>query len=169
MHSYVPAIRGLVTVVALCCAVVGCHSREDAPAGARTGAPAVNRIDACSMVSSQDVAGLLGATVQGKSTGRSSDMGSCIWENAVTEESVSVEIGNPGTAPNNTLPPPESGFPDPTTPGPDGMRFLGGGGVEFAAGDRTNSVQVAVLKLSANEANSAALVLARKIAPQVPK
>jgi hypothetical protein len=47
------------------------------------------------------------------------------------------------------------------------MRFIGGGAVEFPAGDRSNTVQVAVLRLSADQANSAAVDLARKIALQV--
>ncbi len=37
------------------------------------------------------------------------------------------------------------------------------------AANRVNTVQVAVLKLSADQANSAAISLARKIAPQVPQ
>jgi len=49
------------------------------------------------------------------------------------------------------------------------MRYLGSGTVEFAAGNRSNTVQVAVLKLSADQANSAAVDLARKIAPQGPQ
>ena len=48
------------------------------------------------------------------------------------------------------------------------MRLMGGGEVEFAAGNRVDTVQVAVLKLSPDQANSAAIDLARKIAPQVP-
>jgi hypothetical protein len=80
-----------------------------------------------------------------------------------------LTISNPGTALDNKLPPAEPGFPDPTTPGPDGMRYLGGGGVEFAAGDRVNTVQVAVLRMSPDDANAAAVKLAREIAPQVPQ
>jgi hypothetical protein len=49
------------------------------------------------------------------------------------------------------------------------MRFMGGGAVEFAAGNRDNTVQVAVLRMSADQANSAAVELARKITPQVPQ
>ncbi|WP_163676829.1 hypothetical protein [Mycobacterium seoulense] len=127
------------------------------------------RIDACSMISPQDVSSLLGVSVAGVSTGKEPDMGDCTWTNTSTEESVSLTISNPGTALNNRLPPPAPGFPDPTVPGPDGMRYLGGGGVEFAAGDRTNTVQVAVLRLSAGEANAAAVNLARKITPLVPR
>jgi hypothetical protein len=96
-------------------------------------------------------------------------MGDCSWENPSTLESVSVQISNPGTAQNNKLPPPEAGFPDASKPGPDGMRLMGGGQVEFAAGNRVNTVQVAVLKLSPDQANSAAINLARKIALQVPQ
>ena len=74
-------------------------------------------------------------------------MPACTWENRDTYESVTVEIGNPGTAVNGTLPPPEPGFPEVGTPGPDGMRFLASGMVEFPAGGRSNTVQVAVLAL----------------------
>jgi hypothetical protein len=121
------------------------------------------------MLSGQDISALLGVTVQGKSTNTDPEMGGCTWDNPSTQESVSVQISNPGTARNNVLAPPEPGFPDPTTPGPDGMRLMGGGTVEFAAGNRSNTVQVAVLRLSADQANSAAVDLARKITPQVPQ
>jgi hypothetical protein len=48
------------------------------------------------------------------------------------------------------------------------MRFIGSGQVEFAAGNRSNTVQVAVTKMSADEANAAAVDLARKVGPKVP-
>lgn len=169
--------RLVVAAVALCCAVAGCQSRTgssstSAGAGAAPGSGAAQTaspIDACSMLSPQDISALLGVAVQGKSTNKDPEMASCAWENPSTEESVSVQISNPGTARNNILPPPEPGLPDPTTPGPDGMRFMGGGTVEFAAGNRSNTVQVALLRLSADQANSAAVDLARKITPQVPQ
>ncbi|QZA05842.1 hypothetical protein K3U94_12170 [Mycolicibacter heraklionensis] len=156
------------------CGAVACGSgARDSDAGKRDSKPdrnvssaAAAPIDACAMVPAQDIAALLGTTVQGKSTSIRPDMGECTWENRETYESVSLEIGNPGTAPNNTLPPvdPVYGF----TPGPDGMRYMGSGQVGFAAGDRSNTVQVAVLRLSAEEANAAAVDLAHKIAPKVP-
>lgn len=174
----VPGTLRLVgAALVLSCAVAGCQSENNstgAPQNGATGAPssaapAAKRIDACSMVSPQDISSLLGVSVPGKSTGRDPQMGDCSWQNATTEESISLTISNPGTARNNTLPPPEAGFPDLTTPGPDGMRLMGGGGVEFAAGNRVNTVQVAVLRLSPDQANSAAVDLARKITPQVPQ
>lgn len=112
---------------------------------------------------------MLGAPATGVSTGKDPDQGDCMWTNTATDESVSLTISNPGTALNDKLPPPAAGFPDPSTPGPDGMRYMGGGGVEFAAGNRVNTVQVAVLRLSAEQANAAAVKLAHEIAPQVPK
>ncbi|MDR3664501.1 MAG: hypothetical protein P4L86_29640 [Mycobacterium sp.] len=121
------------------------------------------------MVSPQDISALLGVTVHGKSTGTEADMGDCTWENPATLESVSVQISNPGTALNDTLPSGEPGLPGPNVPAPNGMRLMGGGTVEFAAGNRSNTVQVAVLRLSADQANSAAVDLARKIAPLVPQ
>ena len=86
-----------------------------------------------------------------------------------TYESVTLEIGNPGTAINGTLPPPEPGFPEVGTPGPDGMRFLGTGMIEFPAGGRSNTVQVAVLNLLGEAADNAAIDLARKVGPQLPQ
>jgi hypothetical protein len=171
--------RLVITAVALCCAAA-CQSHSG-PSGTTGGAgPApgsqasgaahtANPIDACSMLSPQDISALLEVSVQGKSANKDSEMADCTWENPATLESVSVQISNPGTALNNILPAPEPGFPDPTTPGPDGMRFTGGGTVEFAAGNRSNTVQVAVPRLSADQANSAAVDLARKITPQVPQ
>jgi hypothetical protein len=165
--------KHLVVVMALGCAVAGCQSHpatQSAPASSGSASPqSAKRIDACAMLSPQDISGVLGVTVQGKSTGKDPQMGDCSWENPSTLESVSIQISNPGTARNNKLPPPEAGFPDPSKPGPDGMRLMGGGQVEFAAGNRVNTVQVAVLKLSPDQANSAAVDLARKIAPQVPQ
>jgi hypothetical protein len=169
--------RLVITAVALCCAA-GCQSHSG-PSGTSGGASpgsqasgaahTANSIDACSMLSPQDISVLLEVVVQGKSANKDPEMADCTWENPSTLETVSVQISNPGTAPNNILPAPEPGFPEPSTPGPDGMRFIGGGNVEFAAGNRSNTVQVAVLKLSADQANSAAVDLARKITPQVPQ
>lgn len=162
-------VRLFGAAIAVGCVVAGCQSHSAPTAVGPGSTEAAKPIDACSMLAPQDVSNLLGVSVPGKSTGTDPQMGGCTWTNPSTEESVSIEIGNPGTARNNTLPVPEAGFPDPTTPGPDGMRLMGGGQVEFAAGNRSNTVQVAVLKLSGDQANSAAIDLARKITPKVPQ
>lgn len=158
-------------------AVTGCSSQssvDDAESGAGDSSPTASKapsavIDACALVSAQDVSALLGAAIDGRSTSTDPTMPGCLWENPDNYESISIEIGNPGSAANNTLPPPEPGFPDVGTPGPDGMRFLVPGQVEFAAGGRNNMVQVAVLSMSGDEANAAAVDLARKIGPQIPR
>jgi hypothetical protein len=128
-------------------------------------------LDVCALIDAADITKLLGVAVEGKSTSTDPKFPpGCVWENPANLESVSLEIGNPGTASGNALPAPEEGFPDLTTPGPDGMRFLGPGSVEFAAGGRSNTVQVAVLSmLSGEQANDAAVALARQIGPKLPE
>ncbi len=165
-----------IVVLAAGVALAGCGGSEKAPAsgesqqsGAPSAAPAAATIDACKLISPDDITRLLGTPIEGKPTGTFVEAPGCLWENPANYESVSVGIGNPDTAINGTLPPPEPGFPEVGTPGPDGMRFLGGGSVEFAAGGRSNTVQVAVLSMLGPEADNAAVDLARKIGPQLPQ
>ncbi len=172
-------LAAAVLALSVCAAGVACGSGDssggsaassEAPAAGETSAAAdapAAPIDACSLISSDQIATLVGAMVEGKPTGTDPDMPGCIWENPQTYESVSVEIGNPDTAINGTLPPPEPGFPDPATPGPDGMRFLGSGSVEFAAAKRSNTVQVAVLSMLGEAADNTAVDLARQISSQL--
>jgi hypothetical protein len=156
-------------------AVAGCGGSDNKTPAApsesaqSSAAPAAAAIDACKLISADDITKLLGTPIEGKATGTDPDMPGCIWENPSNYESVSLEIGNPDTAINGTLPPPEPGFPEVGTPGPDGMRFLGGGSVQFAAGKRSNTVQVAVLSMLGETADNAAVDLARKIGPQLPQ
>ena len=168
----VPAV-----MLAAACAGAGCGSGSGSGGETASSAPgsvaasdvsdSAVAIDACSLLSAEDISGLLGDAVEGKSTTTDPELPGCIWEHPTSYESVSVEIGNPNTAVNGTLPPPEPGGPEVGTPGPDGMRFLGNGMVEFAAGGRSNTVQVAVLSMVGNAANAAAVELARKIGPQL--
>ena len=165
-------------LVASFLAVTGCSSQSGVGDGtAETGdaSPTASvaadsaAIDACALLSAQDVSALLGAAIAGRSTSADPTMPGCIWENRDNYESIAIEVGNPGSAANNTLPRPEPGFPDVGTPGPDGMRFLVRGQVEFPAGDRSNMVQVAVMAMSDEEADAAAVDLARKIGPLIPR
>ncbi|ORV83770.1 DUF3558 domain-containing protein [Mycolicibacterium iranicum] len=168
---------GTFVMVAACLSAAGCSSpgnvseqnteAGDTASSASATSPTV--IDACALLSADDVSALLGAPIEGRSTSTDPAMPACLWENPDNYESIAIEIGNPGSAVNNTLAPPEPGFPDVGTPGPDGMRFLVPGQVEFAAGGRNNMVQVAVLSMSGDEANAAAVDLARKIGPQIPR
>ena len=163
---------------AACCAAAGCGadggsdsataSRSPGTSAASDVSGSATAIDACALVSAEEISALLGVVVEGSSTTADPELAGCIWENPSSYESISVAIGNSNTAVNNTLPPPEPGFPEVGTPGPDGMRFLGNGLVEFAAGGRSNTVQVAVMSMAGDEANAAAVELARKIGPQLP-
>lgn len=169
----------VLMAAAACLAIGGCGSgsgSDIATASSLPGASAASdspasaaAIDACALLAAEDISALLGGAVEGRSTTTDPELPGCIWEDPSSYESVSVEIGNPDTAVNNTLPPSEPGFPEVGTPGPDGMRFLGSGMVEFAAGGRSNTVQVAVLSMAGDEANAAAVELARKIGPQIPR
>ena len=170
-------LAAVLVFTAACCGLVGCGSTDEsgdenlsAPTGSQeitVPAAVANAIDACSLLSAGDVSTLLGTSVEGKPTGTDPSLAGCIWEHPTSYESVSVEIGAPNTAANNTLPPPEPGFPEVGTPGPDGMRFLGNGLVEFAAAGRSNTVQIAVLSMSGDAANAAAVELANKVGPQL--
>ena len=162
-----------VMAAAACCTVAGCGAGSGSDGAPASSAPesvatsdvsdSAAAIDACSLLSAEDISALLGVAIDGKSTTTDPELPGCIWEHPTSYESVSVAIGNPNTAVNGTLPPPEPGFPEVGTPGPDGMRFLGNGIVEFAAGGRSNTVQVAVLSMAGDAANAAAVELARKI------
>jgi hypothetical protein len=159
----------LATAVAL----AGCGKADDksptSESSQSSAAPTASGIDACTLISADDITKLLGKPVEGKPLGADPEMPACTWENRDTYESVTVEIGNPGTAINGTLAPPEPGFPEVGTPGPDGMRFLASGMVEFPAGGRSNTVQVAVLALMGQDADNAAVDLAHKIGARLPQ
>jgi hypothetical protein len=169
-------------ITMLCCGLAACASESGSGSGVvaaestassvtAAGDGGATAVDACSLLSAQEVATFIDATVEGKSTSNNPAAPGCSWENPDTYQSVTIDIGGPGTAPNNTLPPlGEPGFPVPaSTPGPDGMRFVAGA-VEFAAGERYNSVQVATpVTMSADESNATGVDLARKISPQIPK
>ncbi len=160
--------------IGLSVSVVGCGSEDSsdkAPdptvvtstfAAPKTGANGV-ALDACSMLSSADIAALIGTTVEGRSTSTDPDAPACVWENPQTYTSVTLNIGAHDTAPNGTVPE-QPGLP--TTPGPDGIEFYGSGAAVFVAGGRLNDLQVAN-GASAEETNAAAVALIRKVIPQI--
>jgi hypothetical protein len=158
-------------VVAATSALIACGSspgENTITVHTPTETAAVAPIDACSLISPQDISALLGTPIEGVSTTTDPSLAGCLWENPDNYESVSLQIGNPRTAVNGTLAPAEPGFPEVGTPGPDGMRFLGNGMVEFPAGGRSNVVQVAVLSMLGEQADNAAVELARKVGPLLP-
>ncbi|RDH78688.1 DUF3558 domain-containing protein [Mycolicibacterium moriokaense] len=159
-------------VLAACLTLAGCGDKpqaadtSSAPSASPTPGSVIN---ACTLIGSDDIAKLLGKPIDGRPIGAPPDAPACTWENRDTYESITLEIGNPGTAVDDVLSPPEAGFPDAGAPGPDGMRILASGMVEFAAAGRSNTVQVAVLALTGQAADNAAVDLARKIGPHLPR
>ena len=179
--------RNLAMIAAVCLSLAGCSSGSpstatpegdgaaamsatESSAAADSAGDAADAVDACALLSAEDVAPLIGVTVDGVPNAQGARTG-CVWENPDSYESVTVDIGAPGTAVNDTLPPlGEEGFPAlESTPGPDGTRTFAGA-VEFAAGTRYNSVQVATpVTMSPDESIAAAVDLIAKIKPQIPE
>ena len=174
-------VRLLGSLSLLACLVVaGCSQKEpssatpegdgaaamssiESEARADSAGDAADAVDACALLSStDDVAPLIGVTVDGVPSGQGATTG-CLWENPETYVSVSVSIGAPDTAIDNTLPE----LQVPTVPGPDGTRNLAGA-IEFAADNRYNSVQVASpIEMTSEESTAAAMDLIAKIKPQL--
>lgn len=170
-HSRV-AVSALV-LTGFCCAFAGCSSSpvEDSPAPMSSGPAGATQLDACALIPASDIQRLLGTAVPGTQHNNAL-VSECVWTDKETENSVTLHVGNAGTAPGNKLadhsdigmPPGMMG-----KPGPDGMRLEGSGTVVFPAGNRENFVQVAVLEMvQAGTAEAAGIELAKKVAPQIP-
>ncbi len=116
-------------------------------------------IDSCSLLSDDEAAGFLGGPVV--SSGPTSGVGEsvCQWANE-QGWSIDVAVGSRGTAPRNTFVP-ENLFGVEPTPIPelDGSGwYIGAGTVDFAAGERHNSVLVVSFAPSQTKAQTAAAV-----------
>lgn len=122
-------------------------------------------IDACALLSPDDIAPVIGQRVDGRSASTDPSAPVCIWENPTTFTSVSLTVGASGTAPGNVLPPAQAGLEG--RDGPDGIRFPLAGMAEFAAGDRLSNVQVAVPSLPADKVDSTAVDFAKKAAAKL--
>ena len=100
------------------------------------------KIDACSLVSDAEAKTLLGEIVTKKGPGSGVGESVCEWDTA-TSNSVTVSVGSPGTAPADKLTlDPTLGKPDPVAALNGKGFYVSGGEVDFAAGNRYNSVQV---------------------------
>lgn len=164
------------TVVLAGCGVLmlasaGCGSDDssdstDKPStGGATSQADSKPIDACALLSPDDIAPVIGQRVDGRSASTDPSAPVCIWENPTTFTSVSLTVGAPGTAPGNVLPPAQPGLEG--REGPDGIRFPLAGMAEFAAGDRLSNVQVAVTSLPADKVDSTAVDFAKKAAAKI--
>jgi hypothetical protein len=133
----IAALLVAAAAVAACSTTVsGSPAPEGAPAAAGSGGESAT-VDACTLLKPEEVQDLIGANDGGKGTpGEASE---CTWK-TTAELSVTVDVGQPGTAANG-LPPWEPAL-GPEKPLPDGMRSLSGGQVQFVAGTRDCAVQV---------------------------
>lgn len=92
-------------------------------------------VDACAVLTAEEIAQVIGTN-----SGPKGDGGHCSWENTDNYHSVTLDIGDTGTAPDGQLPPPLPGAA--TAPGPDGIRYSSGNVAEFLIGDRACQIQV---------------------------
>ncbi|WFE25927.1 hypothetical protein O7623_21520 [Solwaraspora sp. WMMD791] len=95
-------------------------------------------IDACTLLATDEITPLIGDHDGGVPSGGPAGS-ACTWENPDTYHSVTVSIGDWGTAVDGQLP--ESPYGE-TEPGPDGIRFAAGGIAEFAVADRASEIQI---------------------------
>lgn len=166
--------RGLATVLLFgALTVAGCattttgtptvQEAQEQAASRLPGADAGPPIDGCGLLTAAEVSDLIGDNDGGRPSGISTAGGGCLWENSTNYYSVSVEIGNPGSAPGGTIPPwlPELGEERKVG---DDMRDINGA-IEFAAGDRDSTVQVSTTDAAADR--QAALDLIPKIRERI--
>lgn len=157
----------LLLVSAGCGSDDSSDAKDTSSTGAATSAQAADStpVDACALLSSDDIAPIIGQRVDGRSASTDPSAPVCIWENPTTFTSVSLTVGAAGTAPNDVLPPAQPGLEG--RQGPDGIRFPLAGMAEFAAGGRLSNVQVAVPSLPADKVDSTAVDFAKKAAAKL--
>jgi hypothetical protein len=123
------------------------------------------KIDACGLVSDDEAKTVLGEAVTKK--GPTSGVGEsvCEWDTA-TDHSITVSVGSPGTAPSDKLTlDPILGKAVPVAAlGGKGF-YVAGGEVDFAAGNRYNSVQV--VSVAGDADRSKAEQLAVELTPKI--
>jgi hypothetical protein len=120
------------------------------------GADAGDAVDACTLLEEAEVAPHVLATGPG-----SGSDGVCTWENPDTFESVTLTVGEPGTAVDD-LPEP-SPYPDAEPVdgvGADARYSASNGIVEFVAGDRACELQLASVTLDDAAQRAGAIELA---------
>jgi uncharacterized protein YceK len=118
-------------------------------------------LDACALLPAAEVEALVGPGTTGTpSDGVASNV--CEWENQDTYYSVTLEIGQPGSAAGGQLPPWEPIAGEERSLG-DGMREGPGGGVEFVAGDRDCFVLVVTEDLGGSADEATAVEIAQQV------
>ena len=161
----------LVTVLAACSSSGGSSKSSSTTSNAAsTGTTAASssggdkKIDACSLVSDDEAKTVLGETVTKKGPVSGVGESVCEWDTA-TENSITVSVGSPGTAQGDKLTlDPTLGKADPVA-ALNGKGFYVAGAVDFAAGNRYNSVQV--VSVAGDTDRSKAEQLAVELTPKI--
>jgi uncharacterized protein DUF3558 len=115
-------------------------------------------LDVCALLPTGQVEALVGPGVTGTpSDGINGNV--CEWENQDTYNTVTLEVGRPGTAPGGQLPPwePILGEEEPLG---DGVRGGPGGGIEFLVDDRDCFLQVVTEDLGGEKDRAAEIEFA---------
>ncbi len=160
MSIIAPAVRSALALAVLAAVAAGCGTAA-APSSAgseesrvvaaesqaanalpQQGGPPV---DACALLPAATVTALTGPNDGGKADPPTNQGGgTCTWTNQTNQYNVTVEVDGTGTAAGGVLPTLDPSF-GPAQSLPNGMRSLGGGVVQFTAGDRLCQVQVSTL------------------------
>ena len=163
---------GVLLLVALLAACGGSSNKTSNPAS-NPGSPATTaatsggsnkKIDACGLVSDDEAKTVLGEAVTNKGPVSGVGESVCEWDTA-TDHSITVSVGSPNTAAGDKLTlDPVLGKADPV-PALNGKGFYVAGAVNFAAGDRYNSVQV--VSVAGDADRSKAEQLAVELTPKI--
>lgn len=175
-RTSIGALAVLVFVLAACGSSGGSGASKSSgtsPSSAASGGSGSSssgsdkKIDACSLLTDDEAVAILGEAVDRKTPTAGGGTGStCEWHTA-SEYSITVEVGDSGTAPGDKLKvDPIMGDPKPAPALGDKGALLPGGTVYFVAGERLNNVQV-VSKNAGGADDQAAIDLALKLEPEI--
>jgi hypothetical protein len=167
------ALAALTLVLAACGSSGGSKSSGTSPSSASSGGSgssssgSAKTVDACGLITDEEASAILGETVDRTTPTKGGGTGNtCEWHTPGSY-SITIEVGDDGTAPNDELKvDPIMGDPKPAPALGDKGALLPGGSVYFAAGNRLNNVQV-VSKTAGGADDQAAIDLAVKISPKI--
>lgn len=97
-------------------------------------------VDICGLLTADEITQVIGENPGGKAESFLGDQ-VCEWVNEETQESITLSISAPGSAPGGKL---EEDDEVESEPGPDGIRFTPLQSAVFAVGERAGDIQVVV-------------------------
>ncbi|BBZ55226.1 hypothetical protein [Mycolicibacterium phocaicum] len=162
-----PVLLATAAALTLTASLAGCSKAQIESTTNSMKAKHAEAIDACALLSDDEIAAYIPKPFVKKPTGNGVDnAASCNWENPDNYKSVTLDVGPEDSAPGNTLPSPKAGFESHYHDGPDGLRSFSGQ-LEFPASNRHNYVQV-VANLTGDADEQSMLALAKLVSPRIP-